>query len=119
MKIVLTFLILLPVVTGCAVAPVGLIDASSPLQDGTGDLRSYEVLGRAEGSHGAFSLFRFIPFGRADLEIATDNAVSKLNGDALINVRYWYRSTYAFVGTYSSVEVEGDVIRFVGKGGQR
>jgi len=41
-----------------------------------------------------------------------EDATKKLNGDALINVRYWYRVTEIIVGTISTVEVTGDVIKF-------
>ena len=115
MKNIAVLLVLAFVFVGCAVVPIGLIDSSTPLQDGDGNQRPYKVLGRSEGSNGAFSLFGFIPFGRADLEAAMDDAITKLNGDALINVRYWNRGTFAFFGTYSSIEVAGDVIQFVNK----
>lgn len=113
MKHFLLFMLLIVTFVGCAVVPVGLIDSSTPLDNTNGKHRPYKVLGKADGSHGAFSLFGFIPFGKADFELAMNDAVRKLNGDALINVRYWNRGSYYFVGTYSSVEVEGDVIKFV------
>lgn len=113
MKHLLLFMLLISAFSGCAVVPVGLIDSSTPLENTNGKHHPYKILGRAEGSHGAFSLFGFIPFGKADFELAMNDAVRKLNGDALINVRYWHRGSNYFVGTYSSLEVEGDVIKFV------
>lgn len=100
------------VLAGCAVTPLGLTDSSTPLEGTNGQHRPYQVLGKAEGSQGYFSLFGLIPFGSNDFRAAMDDAVKKLNGDALVNVRYWYRVSNYFVGTYASIEVEGDVIKF-------
>jgi hypothetical protein len=109
--LIFTFLIV-ALASGCTVTPLGLSDASTPLDGTNGEPRSYQVLGKAEGSQGYFSLFGLIPFGNSDFRAAMDDATKKLNGDALINVRYWYRVSDYFVGTYSSIEVQGDVIKF-------
>lgn len=108
----LCLLVCVCLLVGCSVTPLGLIDSSTPLQGLNGQNRTYQVLGQADGSQGNFALFGIIPFGSADFQAAMADAVRKLNGDALINVRYWYRHSNYGIGTYSSIEVQGDVIRF-------
>jgi hypothetical protein len=111
--IVLSVLVLL--ISGCSVVPLGLTYSSTPLDKSDGSHQQYEILGKAEGSQGYFTLFNIIPFGSPDLSVAINDATQKLNGDALINVRYWYRVSEIIVGTISTVEVSGDVIKFNSK----
>jgi len=108
----LSFLVLLFLISGCSIVPIGLSDSSTPLENSDGTYCQYELLGKAEGSQGYFTLFGLIPFGSPDFNAAMYDAQKKLNGDALINVRYWYRVSDYLIGTYSSTEVEGDVIKF-------
>ncbi|MDP2301546.1 MAG: hypothetical protein Q8N03_03855 [Ignavibacteria bacterium] len=112
LKSVFTLFVFILLISGCSVVPLGLSYSSSPLENNDGSHRKYEVLGKAEGSQGYFTLFSLIPFGSPDLSVAISDATKKLNGDALVNVRYWYRVSNYFIGTYSSIEVEGDVIKF-------
>jgi len=112
LKFVLVPFVFVLLISGCSVIPLGLSDSSSPLENNDGSHRQYEVLGKAEGSQGYFTLFSLIPFGSPDFNLAISDATKKFNGDALVNVRYWYRVSNYFIGTYSSIEVEGDVIKF-------
>ena len=106
-------LLALALLAGCAVAPVGLTDSSTPLMGVDGQSRRYQILGKAHGSQGFVSLLGILPFGEPDIKSAIDDAVRKLNGDAMINPRYWYRAYYVFLFSYQTVEVEGDVIKFL------
>jgi len=108
----LALFILVLLISGCSVVPIGLTYSSTPLDNPDGSHRQYNVLGKAEGSQGYFTLFNIIPFGSPDISLAMDDAAKKLNGDALINVRSWYRVSDVIVGTISTVEVTGDVIKF-------
>ncbi len=97
--------------SSCSVVPVGYEASTIPLTNNKGDNVKYEVLGQSEGSSGYFSLFGIIPFGSVNTDQAIKEAVNKLNGDALINPRYWSRWSYYIIGTYTNVEMKGDVIK--------
>jgi len=111
LKTVLALFVLILLISGCSVVPLGLSYSSTPLEKSDGTPLKYEVMGKAEGGQGYFTLFGLIPFGSPNLKEAIDDAARKLNGDALVNVRYWYRVSNYFIGTYSSIEVEGDVVK--------
>ncbi len=108
-KIIIAFLMIL--FTGCSVVPLGYEASTIPLTNNTGNNLRYDVLGKSEGSSGYFSLFGIIPFGSINTNQAVNEATNKLNGDALINPRYWFRQSFYFIGTYTNIEVKGDVIR--------
>ncbi len=110
--LVLISSVILIFITGCAVVPLGLSYSSTPLDNSNGKHKQYQILGKSEGSQGYFSLFGIIPFGSPDFSEAITDAAQQLNGDALINVRYWSRSSFYLIGTYTSIEVMGDVIKF-------
>lgn len=99
--------------TSCTVGPLGLEASTKPLTREDGTARSYKNIGKADGTAGYFSLFGIIPFGSYDMKEAIENTQAAGNGDALINVRYWTRNSFFVIGTYSSIEVKGDVIKFV------
>lgn len=102
---------------GCATIPQGTAPASSPLVGEDGKAREYQVVGRAEGSAGHFTLFGFIPFGRSDIDAAIQDAIASYQGDNLINVRYYVNSAFYLVGSSTSITVQGDVIKYgVGSG---
>ena len=112
MKRITVLLMVVVFIAGCSVIPIGLSYSSTPLENPDGSHAKYKILGKSEGSQGYFSLFSFIPFGETDFKEAIADATKKYNGDAMINVRYWHRSTNYIIGTYTSVQVEGDVIKF-------
>lgn len=101
---------------GCATIPQGTAPAASPLTASDGTTKHYEVVGKAEGSAGNFALFGLIPFGRANIEAAVREAVSRYKGDNLINVHYYVSSAWYLVGSSSSLTVKGDVIRYTASG---
>lgn len=107
-------LILVSTLAGCASIPQGTAPSATPLVSENGISRSYEVLGRGEGSAGHFTLFGFIPFGRTDIDKAIHEAVATYQGDNLINVNYNVNSIFYFIGTFTSITVKGDVIKYTG-----
>jgi len=114
-SVILFFALLL--LAGCATIPQGTAPSSSPLVSEDGKTREYQVVGRAEGSAGHFTLFGFIPFGRSDIDAAIQDAIATYQGDNLVNVRYYVNSAYYFIGTSTSITVQGDVIKYgVGSG---
>ncbi|MCP4133916.1 MAG: hypothetical protein GY754_23300 [bacterium] len=77
-------------------------------------LRPYKVLGVAEGEASSFLFFwvwQVTP--RAEMDRAITNAVNKLEGDDLIDVRWWYDRQVFIVGTVKFVKVKGKVIKYV------
>jgi len=100
-------LILAVVVTGCAVMPAGVAPSAHQM-----DTQLYQVLGKSSGEASHFTLFNIIPFGKADIEQAVQEAIRKKGGDNLINVRYWQKTTWVFIGYLTTFHVEGDVIKY-------
>ncbi len=111
-KILIAFVLGSVFVLGCSsTMPGGMTDASLPA-----DYGKYEILGHAEGTSKSIFIFG-IQSGVPDLNQATQNAISKFNGDALINVR-WYITTTNWIilpVTTVTTTLEGDVIKFVGR----
>jgi opacity protein-like surface antigen len=97
---------------GCAIIPQGTAPSASPLVSEDGKPKEYQVVGRAEGNAGHFTLFGFIPLGRSDIDAAIQDAVATYQGDNLINVRYYVNSAFYFVGSSTSITVQGDVIKY-------
>jgi opacity protein-like surface antigen len=97
---------------GCATIPQGTAPSSSPLVSEDGKAREYQVIGRAEGSAGHFTLFGIIPFGRSDIDAAIQDAIATYQGDNLVNVRYYVNSAFYLVGSSTSITVQGDVIKY-------
>lgn len=104
--------------TGCtSVGTLGIITKS------TGDpgamLRTaqpYKELGPAQGQACRFFLLGVAPWGDATLSTAVDNALSSVDGDALINVTV-SNSLYGFVPiynvfAYTCTDVKGIAIKF-------
>ena len=112
MKYLIASFVLLILFTGCSVIPLGLEPSSDQLRNGEGETKSYKIIGTVEGEEGYFSLFGFIPFGDLTINHAFEKIAKDNGGDALINVRYWYRNSFYVIGTYNSLEVKADVIKF-------
>lgn len=109
---VVAFLLLAFAAAGCSVVPLGLEDSNTLLKTQDGTEAEYTVVKRAaEGSDGYFSLFGLIPFGSIDMQKSFTDTALQNGGDAMINVRYWLRGSFYFIGTYTSFEVKGDVIK--------
>ncbi len=99
---------------GCATIPQGIAPTAKPLINEKGKINTYEILGKGEGSASHFSLFGFIPFGRADIDEAIQNAIESLSGDNLINTHYYVTSTWLFIGNSTAINVNGDVVKYTG-----
>lgn len=112
MKTTIIFILVALSLFGCATIPQGTTPAASPLISEDGKQKSYEVLGKAEGSAGHFTLFGFIPFGRTNIDAAVQEAVAHQQGDNLINVHYYVNSAWYFIGSSTSITVKGDVIKY-------
>ena len=96
---------------GCSsTMPAGLTDSSVPV-----DYGQYEILGHAEGTSKSVFIFGF-QSGVPDLNQAMQEAISKYQGDALINVRWYITTTKWIILPVVTVTttVEGDVIKYVG-----
>jgi hypothetical protein len=104
--------------TGCtSVGTLGIVTKS------TGDpgamLRNaqpYKELGPVQGEACRFFLLGVLPWGNATLSAAVDDALSKVEGDALINVTV-SNSLYGFVPiynvfAYTCTDVKGIAIKF-------
>ncbi|MCB0264066.1 MAG: hypothetical protein KDH98_13015 [Calditrichaeota bacterium] len=95
--------------TACSVTmPGGILDATQPADNG-----QYQILGEASGQSKSTFVFG-IQSSKPDFHAAISQAVASLNGDALINVR-WYSTTNNWVilpVTTITVTVEGDVIKY-------
>jgi hypothetical protein len=76
----------------------------------------YKELGPVQGEACRFFLLGVVPWGNATLSTAVDDALSKVKGDALINVTV-SNSLYGFIPiynvfTYTCTEVKGIAIKF-------
>jgi hypothetical protein len=118
MKSKFALLLAFALLTGCtSVGTLGMVTKS------TGDpgaiLRTphtYKELGPVKGEACRFFLLAILPWGDATFSTATDDALSKAGGDALINVTV-SNSLYGFIPiynvfTYTCTEVNGIAIKF-------
>ena len=77
---------------------------------------SYQEIGPADGEACRFFLLAVLPFGKADVATAVDEALAKSGGDALLNVSV-SSSLYGFIPiynifTYTCTNVKGIAIKF-------
>ena len=97
-------------ITSCATTPVCLTSSNTPLN------YKYisENMGKVEGnSPKTFSILSLWMIGKPDIQSAIDDAVSKKNADALINIKC-YEVSYNFIlFNLTSVRVEGEAVKFV------
>ncbi len=113
MKKILLVLTIVFLVIGCAVVPLGIEPVSEQLTDGQGNNKKYNIIGKVEDSDGYFSLFGFIPFDKISINDTFKKIARNKGGDALINIRYWLRNSFYVVGTYTSLEVKAEVIKYI------
>jgi len=103
---------------GCtSVGTLGIVtkstgDPGAVLRNG----QSYKELGAVEGKACRFFALAVVPWGDATLSTAVDDALAKVNGEALINVTV-SNSLYGFVPIYNifaftCTEVKGIAISF-------
>mgnify|MGYP000877780282 CR=1 FL=1 len=90
------------------VTPMGMTSSSTPLEGKT----IVKNLGKAEGRSSSWSLLGVWSMGRPDIDAAIGEAVKSKNGDALINVRWYEKTTYLVLASITTVIVTGDVVAF-------
>ncbi|PKL16816.1 MAG: hypothetical protein CVV49_14265 [Spirochaetae bacterium HGW-Spirochaetae-5] len=71
-----------------------------------------ENLGKTEGTDTAFSILGIYMIGRPDLDLAIKDALSKKNADTLINVSCYETWGYFLLGSFTTVRVEGEAVKF-------
>ena len=111
-------LLMAALLTGCtSVGTLGIVtkstgDPGAMLRD----TQRYKELGPVQGEACRFFLLGVAPWGDATLSTAVDNALTKVEGDALINVTV-SNSLYGFVPiynvfAYTCTDVKGIAIKF-------
>lgn len=116
--LILSFLLLTLVITGCSSSgTLGIVTRSSA---NAGELlksgRSFQELGPTEGSACRHFVLAIIPWGDATFSTAVENALQQKGGDALINVTVT-NSLYGFIPIYNvysftCTEVKGVAVKF-------
>ena len=118
MKVILVLLLVVLGLSGCSSSGnLGMIvkstaDPGALLTNKT----SYQEIGPADGEACRFFLLAVLPFGKADVATAVDEALAKSGGDALLNVSV-SSSLYGFIPiynifTYTCTNVKGIAIKF-------
>lgn len=118
MKNSIIILLTTVILFGCtSIGTLGLVtkstgDPGALLRNG----QSYKELGMVRGEASRFFLLALVPWGDASCSTAVDNALSKVGGDALINVTV-SNSLYGFIPlynilSYTTTEVQGIAIKF-------
>lgn len=88
--------------------PAGLEPSWRPLQD-----KPYEVTGKASSRASNFILFWSLPVTDApDLDRAINEAIAQHDGDELIDIRWYEKTSFWLVGTVHEIYVTGKVIRY-------
>lgn len=73
----------------------------------------YKIIGKSEGMASSFSLLWIIPVTpRPDINRAINEAVSKKEGDDLIDVRWWIERKIYILGMVTIIHVKGRVIKY-------
>lgn len=107
---------------GCtSVGTMGIVTKSSAepvsiLKNG----QAYKELGTAQGEACRFFLLGMIPWGDATLSTAVDDALSKVGGDAMVNVTvsnslYGFLPVFYNVFSYTCTDVKGIAVKFEAK----
>jgi len=74
---------------------------------------TYRVLGEAEGTSSSFHLLWIVPVTpRIDYDRAAGEAINRLRGDNLINVRTWFERQVWIIGMVEILHVKGTVIQY-------
>ena len=97
--------------------PGGIVTSFSVLPSATLiNKAKYEILGKSVGKSSTFYFLGSIPFTKPlDIDYALSQALTKIpKGQSIINLEIWIEKQYFFpVGTVISVNVKGDVIRYL------
>lgn len=88
--------------------PVGLEPVARTLEQA-----DFDDLGESEGESSSFNLLWLVPVTRpVSYDAAVIDAISKRDGDNLINVRYWIERQFWVMGTIQVLHVRGNVIKY-------
>lgn len=96
--------------TGCVtfMNPAGIEPNINPMEN-----MPYKVVGEIETKTSNFDLFfLFNVTPKADFNRAILESVQSLNGDALIDVRWWEETQHWIFGTISIIHIKGKVIKY-------
>jgi hypothetical protein len=107
----LAMLLLCTVVSGCLYSGVRVsgLEPQAKLME----QRSFSVLGESEGQSSSFNLLWIIPVTpRILYDKAVNDAVGKMRGDNLIDVRIWVERQVWILGMVEILHVKGKVIRY-------
>jgi hypothetical protein len=118
MKGKIILLLMAVLLTGCtSIGTLGIVmkstgDPGAMLRD----TQPYKELGPAQGEACRFFLLGVVPWGNATISTAVDDALTKVGGDALINVTV-SNSLYGFIPIYNifcytCTDVNGIAIKF-------
>ena len=92
----------------CSTIPMGMTSSTTPLKGRV----IFENSGRSEGEARSLSVLGLWMIGKPDIDLAIENAVRRKNGDALINVRWYEKTSYYLLFSITTVNVVGDVVKF-------
>jgi len=122
MRKIMILLLLVSLSAGCtSVGTVGMVTKStaepvSILKNG----QAYKEVGPAQGEACRFFLLGMIPWGDATMSTAVDDALSKVGGDAMVNVTvsnslYGILPVFWNVFSYTCTDVKGIAVKFENK----
>lgn len=113
-----SFSLILVILCGCSsTGNLGIVTRSSANPGALlTENRGFKELGQTEGKACRHFVLAIIPFGKSDMEEAVDNALQKIDGDALVNVSV-ESDLYGFVPIYNiysftCTTVRGTAIQF-------
>lgn len=93
---------------GCAHVPGGIAASNTPLEG-----KTYDVLGEVKGTKSRTQLLGLIPIsGPNTIQAAIDDAKSKMDADALIDVTADAYSDYWILWSNNTTVVRGKAIKF-------
>ncbi len=96
------------ILNACSTSPVCVTSSITPMQ---GKVVT-ENLGKTDGTDTAYSILGLYMIGRPDLDIAIKEALAKKGGDTLINVSCYETWGYFLLGSFTTVKVEGEAVKF-------
>lgn len=122
MRMIMILILLVSFLAGCtSVGTVGMVTKSSAepvaiLKNG----QAYKELGTAQGEACRFFLLGIFPWGDATMSAAVDDALSKVGGDAMVNVTvsnslYGLLPVFYNVFSYTCTDVKGIAVKFENK----
>ncbi len=109
------FIMIFMLMTGCSTVPICISPSNTPLYDKTVS----QNLGKTSGEDSAYSLLGLYMIGRPDIEAAMKEAIDRKQGDALINVRCYEKSSYFLFFSVNTVIIEGEAVKYAADAGYK